>query len=187
MAEFSKKSAPVSASFIDSNAWCRYLQLWWMSVGILSASPSSSSSSFTVAFVQVIMKSVREACDRPFSLALAKRISCHVNSDVEWVHLSRFISCCFIKGRGAFREFSCSSFINCNIVSYFWACASLLRHFATGGLSTKPQERGLVYFAAQTRYQSGSECGSQQCYGYVKRFYLTVTDIVLMNQCRLLR
>lgn len=55
-------------------------------------------------------------------------------------------------------------------------------------LSTKPQALCLVCFTTQTRYQSGSECGSvkhQQCHGSTKRFYLTVIDILLMNWRRL--
>lgn len=44
----------------------------WGYCQVQPSSFSSSSSPFTVAFVQVIMKSVREARNRPFSLACQK-------------------------------------------------------------------------------------------------------------------
>lgn len=70
------------------------------------------------------------------------------------------------------------SLMHCNIVLCFWACASLLQRVALG-MTEHKATRSLVYFTAQTRYQSGRECGPaqhQRCHGYMKRFSLTGTD-----------
>lgn len=139
MVEFSKKSAPVSAALLTltQDADTFGCDEWAWGDGQVRL---SSSSSFTVAFVQVLMKSVREACNRPFSLACQK----NKLSSRQWCWMSSaelFDFMLFYRARrltGVFLLIA-PSLINCNIVSYFWASASLLWHFATGRSSTKPR------------------------------------------------
>lgn len=187
MAEFSKKSSPVSPNFIDSNAWCRYLWLWWMSFSMLSGPPCTCL--FSTAFVQVIMIRVMEARNMPFTKTHQK----HTLSCQQWHEANTAeLSCCVI-GRGTQREGFSSlwSLMHFNAILYliFGCVPACYENLLRAWLSTRPQDPTLVYFTAQTRYQSGCKCGPaqhQRCHGYMKRFTLTVTDTLPTNHCRLL-
>lgn len=140
---------------------------------------SSNCSSFTVAFVRVIMKNVREACGRVFPLACQQnKLSCQ-----QWCWMEALeciISCCFT-GWGAseksvsmcnvFIELYCILFLTCT--NTFWALVK----------GTKLAQ-GLAYYITLTRYQSRCVWGFVQLKQYcenVKYFYSVVTDELMLT------
>lgn len=156
--------------------------------GYCQVHPSSSaSSSFTVAFVQVIMKSVREACNRPFSLACQKnKLS---GQQCCWMRtLKLFYFLLFYRVRWLF-SLTISTFNKLRYCILFLSLCQPALTFCYRGIEHKAAGAGFSVLCCTNMNQSCSECGPvkhHQHYGYVKHFYLTVTDIVLMNRWRLL-
>lgn len=147
MAEFSKKSSPVSTNFIDSNAWCRYLWPWWMSIW-LSGPPCSCL--FSAAFVQVTMKRVREACNMPFTKTHQK----HELSRQQWHEVNTAEQPYFLlfrRARHAKTWFSSLwPLMHFNAILYliFGRVPAGSENLLWAWLSTRPQDPTLVYFTA---------------------------------------
>lgn len=174
MVEFSKKSSPVSLSFIDSNARCRYLRLWWMSTEMLSG------SSPLVLSVLLLCRWEWNVSEKHATCLFTKTHQNNKLSRQQWQELNtaeRLYFLLFYGARHPKRGFFSSVF---NALQY---CAMFLGvcqpELLWAWPSTRPQDPSLVYFTAQTRYQSGRECGPaqhQRCHGYMKRFSQTGTD-----------
>lgn len=114
-------------------------------------------------------------------------MSCHVNNGTKRAQPSCLISCFFYRARHGKRGFSSlRSLMRFNAILYliFGRVPACSENLLQAWRSTRPQDQTLVYFTAQTRYQSGCECGPaqhQRCHGYMKRFTLTVTDPLPTN------